>query len=1217
MGGVHVADLKDRMPPCVRERAGFMSERPIRLSLVHKLLHDEKWKHLLPTDLDLPAYSAPALPFRWVNRESAAVFEDLYGTGYDVSREPIEGWMEDGAWVLDPENQRHCLESFWSAIKPAESLCFFYAKEVPGAEEGRRVIVGVGRVVEKIPGKQFTKGDPAGYEAWVWERPVRHSIEPSFSDGFILPYREVMRLAKSDPKVVLNDHLAYAPDECREEFSYASEHVSHDGALRALESCRNAIDVTRALVPGPWDQVLRWINARISEVSRKRGPFPGLGAALTAIGVKQGMVVADVITRDLPSGADPWAAAVAAIGNPNRLPVEFRRCIPSAVNKRLASLTRPDRIDRWNFLRLLSRFQLSCEQLKVVWDSTEKEKAGIAVADGEFVRNPYLLFEQRRHPAVVVDEITTEEDGETTTEKITRLIPPVSFWTIDRGIFLSGSDAAQHPLPAPSAMTDETDTRRCRALITHLLARAEGDGHSLLPMTLLFERAAGLKLEPACPLDADLLDAIRPEVEGPLVFVRFADGKEGIQLEERANVTLAISNLLRRARAQPIPCSTNWRTLLNRELGPLKGERDKLAREEKTAALQAMATARMSVVIGPAGSGKTKLLSAFCSDEEVAAGRVLLLAPTGKARVRMQTTIGQPAQTIAQYLIGSRRYEGATSRYVLNPDGIRDGTYKTVIVDEASMLTEDQLAALVEQISPAQRIILVGDPGQLPPIGVGRPFVDLVRALRPAFSSEGPRVATGYAELTQRMRQSGDGEDLQLADLFSGNPIGAADDQVLFDLAAEPNRPSVRAVKWSTPEELRDQLRAVLRDEFGIGPEIAELAKTLGGKLTEKGNWYFDESAASSIENWQVLAPMRYVPGGTDDLNRVLQRDIRGSMLRYAAGKQSPLYRVPKPIGSEQIVLGDKVINNANKRHRYVSPKLDALAFVANGEIGVVTGQSYGKGFTKEWRPSKIDIVFGSQEGFTYTFKAGAFREEGEPDFQLAYAVTVHKAQGSEFKRTFVVIPEHASISRELIYTALTRHREKLIILHQGDLVDLLRACSAEGSATAGRFTCVTAAEADVAKRPLPVKITSKTTGRSRYLEQFLIHTTRAGVLVQSKSEVIIANELDFAREKGALQYTYEEPLPDKDGGQPRLPDFTIQLGNGRVFLWEHCGMLGVPKYRERWARKLKWYQAQGISEWNAESNPSGRLVVTRDGPNGDIDAEFVRQLVDHLITLT
>ena len=99
-------------------------------------------------------------------------------------------------------------------------------------------------------------------------------------------------------------------------------------------------------------------------------------------------------------------------------------------------------------------------------------------------------------------------------------------------------------------------------------------------------------------------------------------------------------------------------------------EQEERAREEKTAA-----EARFSVLIGPAGTGKTTLISVLCSHPKIAEGDVLLLAPTGKARVRMEQAIKNKVKlqgfTIAQFLSGCGRYDGETGHYHLS-DAPRD-----------------------------------------------------------------------------------------------------------------------------------------------------------------------------------------------------------------------------------------------------------------------------------------------------------------------------------------------------------------------------------------------------------------------------------------------------------------------------------------------------------------------------------------------------------------
>lgn len=165
------------------------------------------------------------------------------------------------------------------------------------------------------------------------------------------------------------------------------------------------------------------------------------------------------------------------------------------------------------------------------------------------------------------------------------------------------------------------------------------------------------------------------------------------------------------------------------------------------------------VIDNPYGTGKTTLLSILCSQKDIAAGGVLLLAPTGKARVRVEEVIKElgkkltgnidiKACTLAQHLGKSKRFDYRTQQYKLSDRPAEDAP-RTVIIDESSMLTEEMLAALIQSLKGVHRLILVGDPSQLPPIGPGRPFVDIVAKLKPSnIETIFPKVAQGYGELT-------------------------------------------------------------------------------------------------------------------------------------------------------------------------------------------------------------------------------------------------------------------------------------------------------------------------------------------------------------------------------------------------------------------------------------------------------------------------------------
>ncbi len=193
-------------------------------------------------------------------------------------------------------------------------------------------------------------------------------------------------------------------------------------------------------------------------------------------------------------------------------------------------------------------------------------------------------------------------------------------------------------------------------------------------------------------------------------------------------------------------------------------------------------------------------------------------------------------------------------------------------------------------------------------------------------------------------------------------------------------------------------------------------------------------------------------------------------------------------------------------------------------------------------------------------------------------------------------------LSRELLYTALTRHQERLVVLHQGPLAEYRRFAGDEHSEIARRMTNLFADS--VAARGV------RSERRQRFLEDGLIHRTERGDLVRSKSELVIADKL-HAR---GIDYAYEQPLV-LPNGRVRYPDFTItDHARGVTFYWEHLGMLDDPGYRARWERKRAEYLEAGIKPHEDGGSPEGTLIETRDDPGGGLDAGAIATLIDSVV---
>jgi hypothetical protein len=247
--------------------------------------------------------------------------------------------------------------------------------------------------------------------------------------------------------------------------------------------------------------------------------------------------------------------------------------------------------------------------------------------------------------------------------------------------------------------------------------------------------------------------------------------------------------------------------------------------------------------------------------------------------------------------------------------------------------------------------------------------------------------------------------------------------------------------------------------------------------------------------------------------------------------------------------------------------------------------------------PKILKVEFSSQQGFTYDFYKSDFKEEGNAALELAYALTVHKAQGSQFELVILILPEaHPILSRELIYTALTRHQGRVVVMHQGPRTLLKDFAAPERSETARRRTNLLD-ECRMVELPQPKG--------SLFLQEGLIHRTSKGRAVRSKSELLIAEALLSA----GVAFEYEQALTL--GGSTRYPDFTIEDDiSGRTIYWEHLGLLERADYRVSWEKKLAWYRANGVHPV-AEAKPGAPLLVTtEDSSTNGLDMGRVKKLI-------
>ncbi len=1208
---------QDKLPPCVGEKVHFMSSHKIYKKVNHPYSNNDNnnkfYGHYKETTYCYPGFSFSVIPYNWMLKnskdntsEKAAVFQ----IPYEPNKEPSLGF--ENAWVQQIDNQRALLDAFISPIKAKSSLVFIYAKNVPFIDTTSRILIGVGYISEvgKLTEYEYDESLPKTFRSTLWERPVFHTIREGFDNGFLLPYQEFFKVVEKDDTIHIQDYIAFAPTF--EEFSYGSEWVTNDSAIESLLILHEKLKKFETLLPDKnYEHQLKWIDTELSRLWKMRGPFPGLGAVLSGLKISEGNLIAwelDKIIRDEEKDEvikNPWDYVELIFkGDSSFLSKNLKVRISDTQKATWNSYSKEEK----NFLELLSRMNVDNDQVDSVIDSKEKDQI-------EYLKNPYLLYEETR-----LDDVQ------------------FSVSIIDKAIFADAKILEKFPLSKLTDISTPLDQRRIRAFGIQILEQSALEGNTLLTDSQLVTKFDEQPLQPLCNPSIRNLIAIEEFLKEEIIR-NVLDTEEEVyyfKLKRFDIIKDKIKNFVQKRIKRNINPSIeqDWLQLIENKFGKIDEskplwyqERDKQARQEKAHALNVLANSRVSVLIGPAGTGKTTLLNILCEQPFISSGTILRLAPTGKARVNM----GKDAKTLAQFLLKAGRYNPNTGQYLINPNA-ETVKYDTVIVDESSMLTEEQLAALLDSLTGVERFILVGDYRQIPPIGAGRPFVDTIEFLK--------QEKKGVAELKVLFRQFSqniipDAEverlDVRLGKWFSDDEIKKQELDIFKEIAEDDKREwdNIKFIEWHNVKHLEEILIDVTNSE------IAKLLESIPGKVRrneqanfdaslgsnyymEKSNWSgFGIESAKEIENWQILSPSRTAGYGTKVLNQKIQKIFRGKTKekaifpgkyndwktkqeRFAPRKQ------PRPFADDGIVYGDKVINTRNLRwekpwNYMFNPNRiednDMLRYIANGEIGLHIG-AYGDWNQDEKKFKRpIYVAFSSQPNYAYSFQEKDFQEDGEIQMELAYSITVHKSQGSGFKVVLFILPNPCPVlSRELFYTALTRQEDRIVILHQGNFKDYQKFTTGEYSETGRRLT-------DLFSEP-KLKFVNK-----KFYDTKYIQVSEKGEFMISKSEVIIADKLH----NNNLKYAYETAITDEKGIIIH-PDFTIEDPNsGIIYYWEHLGLLTKDDYRSKWKRKQEWYERNEILDYKKNPNADKQLILTRDKPDGGIDSTEIKEIIDKL----
>ena len=389
---------------------------------------------------------------------------------------------------------------------------------------------------------------------------------------------------------------------------------------------------------------------------------------------------------------------------------------------------------------------------------------------------------------------------------------------------------------------------------------------------------------------------------------------------------------------------------------------------EQEQAIRAAATSGLLLVTGGPGTGKTTILNGILELLGQMQLRCLLAAPTGRAAKRLTEVTGEEASTIHRLLEAT--IDPATGKMYFVRDEDNPLKADVVIVDEMSMVDVQLLHSLLQAVPQGKRLILVGDPDQLPPVGPGFPFSDMLR------SGQLPTV-----RLTEIFRQ--------------------AQQSLIVMNAHRVNRGEMPDLRTKTS----DFFFMRRQNEEAVNQLIRDLCTTR-----------LPKNMGIPSDQIQVLSPTRKGGVGTVSLNKMLQS---------ALNPQSP-DKKEKAFGDYIFREGDRIMQIRNN-YDIMWKKQDGSAVgtgVFNGDVGTITAIDAGT--------ETITILFDDKVA-EYDFTQ---LNELEP----AYAMTVHKSQGSEY-RCVILTAWNGSpylLSSSILYTAITRARELLIIVGREETVAVM-----------------------------------------------------------------------------------------------------------------------------------------------------------------------------------
>ena len=464
--------------------------------------------------------------------------------------------------------------------------------------------------------------------------------------------------------------------------------------------------------------------------------------------------------------------------------------------------------------------------------------------------------------------------------------------------------------------------------------------------------------------------------------------------------------------------------------------REQFGRSQDNLAIAAAASNRLTVITGGPGTGKTfsvkRLLALLLEqprDADDGPLRISLAAPTGKAGVRMAEAMAEELDSLGlapEVFAVMEALEPKTLHKLLRmrPDGVAGHGAGTplnadvVVVDEASMIDLTMMRHLLAAIGPRARLILLGDRDQLASVDAGTVLSDIVSTALDTSAAEAivgedaplcpcivhftenhrfdkaPRIAQ-VAQLIQR--KGAEGLEQAVALMEPGGGHGHAVEDPIPDRIRHLGAPQAGRLTGSQ----LDALTAPYLDAEGFGGWLIQVLRTRGDGGVDLRDTGLHRELLERLDHHRVLAAHRRGPLGVEGVLKALESKLfQAFEAAYVEGGRGPhLWR------EDQFWLGRPVLIREN------AYDLDLM----NGDIGIVLPVD-----------GVLRLVFPGRGDASAPLRSVALSRL--PANEGALAMTIHKSQGSQFRRVAMILADRPSPiqTRELVYTAMTRARERI-----------------------------------------------------------------------------------------------------------------------------------------------------------------------------------------------